>query len=55
MARFGVMRQQPVLEEARVIAMRKVGREKMHYLNPVPTQFIFNRWINKNSLPRKGE
>ncbi|NJM05517.1 metalloregulator ArsR/SmtB family transcription factor [Candidatus Gracilibacteria bacterium] len=52
MTRFGVMKHLRVLEEAGLIATRKVGREKLHYLNPVPIQFISDRWINKYSATR---
>ncbi len=47
MTRFGVMRHLGVLEEADLIATRKVGREKRHYLNPVPIRLIHDRWISK--------
>ena len=52
MTRFGVMKHLRVLEEAGLIATRKVGREKLHYLNPVPIQLIADRWINKYSALR---
>jgi len=52
MTRFGVMKHLRVLEEAGVITTRKVGREKLHYLNPVPIQLIADRWINKYSAAR---
>ena len=52
MTRFGVMKHLRVLEEAGLIATRKVGREKLHYLNPVPIQLISDRWINKYSAAR---
>src|SRR3954454_5302997 len=52
MTRFGVMKHLRVLQEAGLIATRKVGREKLHYLNPVPIQLISNRWINKYSAVR---
>jgi len=52
MTRFGVMKHLRVLEEAGLIATRKVGREKLHYLNPVPIQFIADRWINKYAAVR---
>jgi uncharacterized protein YndB with AHSA1/START domain/DNA-binding transcriptional ArsR family regulator len=52
MTRFGVMKHLRVLEEAGLIATRKVGREKLHYLNPVPIQLIADRWINKYSAAR---
>lgn len=52
MTRFGVMKHLRVLEEARLITTRKVGRERLHYLNPVPIQLIADRWINKYSALR---
>lgn len=47
MTRFGVMKHLRVLEEAGLITTRKVGRERLHYLNPVPIRRIADRWINK--------
>lgn len=52
MTRFGVMKHLRVLQEAGLIATRKVGRERLHYLNPIPIQLISNRWINKYSAAR---
>lgn len=52
MTRFGVMKHLRVLEEAGLIATRKVGRERLHYLNPVPIQLISDRWISKYSAGR---
>lgn len=52
MTRFGVMKHLRILEEAGLIVTRKVGREKLHYLNPVPIQLISDRWINKYSAER---
>jgi uncharacterized protein YndB with AHSA1/START domain len=54
MTRFGVMKHLRVLEEAGLITTRKVGRQKFHYLNPVPIQLIADRWINKYSAVRVG-
>jgi uncharacterized protein YndB with AHSA1/START domain/DNA-binding transcriptional ArsR family regulator len=52
MTRFGVMKHLRLLEAAGLIATRKVGREKLHYLNPVPIQLIADRWINKYAAAR---
>src|SRR5688500_10622867 len=52
MTRFGVMKHLRLLEAAGLISTRKVGREKLHYLNPVPIQLIADRWINKYSAGR---
>jgi len=51
MTRFGVMKHLRVLEGAGLIATRKVGREKFHYLNPVPIRRIHDRWIRKYAEP----
>ena len=51
MTRFGVMRHLGVLEEASLVETRRVGREKHHYLNPVPIRLIADRWIGKFAEP----
>ena len=47
MTRFGVMKHLRVLEEARLIVTRRRGREKLHFLNPVPIHEIYDRWVKK--------
>jgi DNA-binding transcriptional ArsR family regulator len=47
MTRFGVMKHLRVLEEANLVVTRRSGREKLHFLNPVPIRLIHNRWIDK--------
>ena len=47
MTRFGVMKHLRVLEEAGLVVPRRQGREKLHYLNPVPIRLIHDRWIDK--------
>src|SRR5215207_2160949 len=47
MTRFGVMKHLKVLEEAGLVVARKRGREKLHFLNPVPIRLIHDRWIDK--------
>jgi DNA-binding transcriptional ArsR family regulator len=47
MTRFGVMKHLRVLEEAGLVVTRKQGREKLHFLNPVPIRLIHDRWIDK--------
>src|SRR6185503_537562 len=47
MTRFGVMKHLKVLEEAELVVTLKTGREKLHYLNPVPIRLIHDRWIDK--------
>ena len=47
MTRFGVMKHLRLLEEAGLVVARKQGREKLHFLNPVPIRLIHDRWIDK--------
>jgi DNA-binding transcriptional ArsR family regulator len=47
MSRFGVMKHLRVLEEAGLLVTRRSGREKHHFLNPVPIRLIHDRWIDK--------
>jgi DNA-binding transcriptional ArsR family regulator len=47
MTRFGVMKHLRVLEEAGLVVTRRKGREKLHFLNPVPIRLIHDRWIDK--------
>ena len=47
MTRFGVMKHLRVLEEAGLVVTHRSGREKLHFLNPVPIRLIHNRWIAK--------
>ena len=47
MTRFGVMKHLKVLQEAGLVVTRRRGREKLHYLNPVPIRLIHDRWIDK--------
>ena len=47
MTRFGVMKHLRVLEEANLVVSRRQGREKLHFLNPVPIREIHDRWIDK--------
>ena len=47
MTRFGVMKHLRILEEAGLVVTRKVGREKLHFLNAVPIRLIHDRWIDK--------
>ncbi|MCX6024381.1 MAG: SRPBCC domain-containing protein [Chloroflexi bacterium] len=52
MSRFGVMKHVRVLVEAGLVTTRKVGREKLHFLNPVPIHLIYDRWIGKYTAER---
>ena len=47
MTRFGVMKHLRVLEGAGLVVIRWQGREKLHFLNPVPIRLIYDRWIDK--------
>jgi len=51
MTRFGVMKHLKQLEQAGLVATRKRGREKLHYLNPVPIRLIHDRWVSKYAEP----
>jgi uncharacterized protein YndB with AHSA1/START domain len=51
MTRFGVMKHLRVLEEAGLVLTRRRGREKLHFLNPVPIRLIHDRWIDKYTEP----
>lgn len=51
MSRFGVMKHLKVLEEAGLVVTRKRGREKLHFLNPVPIRLIQDRWVSKYAEP----
>ena len=47
MTRIGVMKHLRLLEEAGLVVTRRSGREKLHFLNPVPIRLIHDRWIDK--------
>ena len=47
MTRFGVMKHLRLLERAGVVVTRRAGREKLHFLNPIPIRMIHDRWIDK--------
>ncbi len=51
MTRFGVMKHLKVLEEAGLVATRRRGREKLHFLNPVPIRLVHDRWVSKYAAP----
>jgi DNA-binding transcriptional ArsR family regulator len=52
MTRQGVTQHLALLEEANLVATERRGREKLHFLNPVPLQEIYERWIAKFEKPR---
>jgi DNA-binding transcriptional ArsR family regulator len=47
MTRFGVMKHLRILEGAGLVVSRKVGRSRVHFLNPVPIRQVYDRWIDK--------
>jgi uncharacterized protein YndB with AHSA1/START domain len=51
MTRFGVMKHLRVLEEARLVVSKRHGREKRHFLNPMPIRLVHDRWIDKYTEP----
>jgi uncharacterized protein YndB with AHSA1/START domain/biotin operon repressor len=51
MTRFGVMKHLRQLEEAGLIVTRRRGREKLHFLNPVPIRLVHDRWVSKYAEP----
>jgi len=52
MTRQAVTKHLSILEDANLVATRRQGREKLHHLNPVPIQEIYERWIRKFERPR---
>jgi DNA-binding transcriptional ArsR family regulator len=51
MTRFGVMKHLKLLEQAGLVTTQKRGREKLHFLNPVPIRIIHDRWVRKYAEP----
>jgi DNA-binding transcriptional ArsR family regulator len=51
MSRFGVMKHLKQLEGAGLVVTRRKGREKLHFLNPVPIRLIHDRWVSKYAEP----
>ncbi|MGH9105477.1 MAG: ArsR/SmtB family transcription factor, partial [Acidimicrobiales bacterium] len=54
MTRIGVAKHLGVLEAAGLVVTRRSGRQKLHYLNPVPIRLIHDRWISKYAEPVVG-
>ena len=52
MSRQAVAKHLAILEEANLVAPKWRGREKLHFINPVPINAIAERWINKFEAPR---
>src|SRR5271166_6527015 len=51
MTRFGVMKHLKLLEEAGLVTTKRRGREKLHFLNPVPIRLVHDRWVSKYAEP----
>jgi uncharacterized protein YndB with AHSA1/START domain len=51
MTRFGVMKHLKVLEASGLVVTRKRGRQKLHFLNPVPIRLVHDRWVSKYTEP----
>jgi uncharacterized protein YndB with AHSA1/START domain len=51
MTRFGVMKHLKQLEEAGLVVTRRAGRQKLHFLNPVPIRLVHDRWVSKYAEP----
>lgn len=51
MTRFGVMKHLRLLEQAHLVVTRRRGREKLHFLNPVPIRLVHDRWVSKYAEP----
>src|SRR5439155_9439716 len=51
MTRFGVMKHLRVLEDAGLVTTRRRGREKLHFLNPIPIRLVHDRWVSKYAAP----
>jgi uncharacterized protein YndB with AHSA1/START domain len=51
MSRFGVMKHLKQLEEAGLVVTRRRGREKLHFLNPIPIRLVHDRWVSKYAEP----
>ena len=52
MSRQAVMKHLAILEDANLVTTVKRGRERLHYLNPVPIAEIYDRWIRKYERQR---
>jgi len=51
LSRFAVMQHLRVLEEADLVVPRREGRTRLNYLNPVPIQRIYDRWVSRYQAP----
>src|SRR5690242_1951759 len=51
MSRFGIAKHLRILEDAGLVVTRRRGREKLHFLNPVPIRLVHDRWVSKYAEP----
>ena len=51
MTRIGVMKHLRILEGAGLVTTQRRGREKLHFLNPVPIRQVYDRWVSKYAEP----
>src|SRR5918999_5358039 len=51
MTRIAVMKHLRILEEAGLVKTKRRGREKLHFLNPVPIRLVHDRWVSKYAEP----
>ena len=54
MTRYGVMKHLRQLEEAGLVVIRRRGREKLHFLNPVSIRLVHDRWVSKYADHGRG-
>jgi DNA-binding transcriptional ArsR family regulator len=54
MTRFGVMKHLAVLADAGLVTTERAGRQKLHFLNPVPIRLVYERWVSKYAEPHVG-
>jgi DNA-binding transcriptional ArsR family regulator len=52
MTRQAVAKHLAILREANLVSWKRAGRERLHFINPVPINEIAERWINKFEFPR---
>ncbi len=51
LGRFGVAKHLGILERAGLVSSRRAGRQRLHFLNPVPIHDIYERWVSKYAAP----
>ena len=51
LSRFAVMQHLGVLEEGELVVRRKSGRQRFNYLNPIPIQQMYQRWVSQFQRP----